>query len=156
MLLDSRVGEVELERQWLGQARQLRCYAGKGDLTGTGMSVALSTSPALPLPPAQLTAERNADTGTINLHWQPRHRLDSNGSGSFAPPPDHLPQAYRITIGEASTVRRVADSSAPSWPYELADQMTDWGEPAKLFNFSVCQLSPVLGEGHKSEGAFGG
>ncbi|WP_172122769.1 glycoside hydrolase/phage tail family protein [Devosia sp. 919] len=156
MLLDGRVGRVELERQWLGQERLLRCYAGAGDLTGTELDVAVTSAPALPLPPAELTAERDSATGAIVLHWRPRHRLDANGGQGFAPSPDHLPEAYRITIRAGTAVRRVVETGAAQWSYPLADQLSDWGGPVAQFQFSVCQLSAVLGEGHKAEGVFGG
>ena len=110
----------------------------------------------MPLPPAELEASRDQATGAVHLRWRRRNRLDRNGGQSFESPLDHAPEAYRLTIRQGSAVLRVVECVTPSWSYDLPSQTADWGGPAGMFEFSICQLSAVLGEGHKAEGMFSG
>jgi len=48
------------------------------------------------------------------------------------------------------------ESASPAASYGAADQVSDFGVLPAVFNFTVVQVSPVLGGGHAAEGAFHG
>lgn len=155
MLLDGRVASLPLAADWLGETRSLRAYAGSDDATGTALEIALDAAPALPLPPVHLRAQRLAG-GDIALGWQRCSRADGAGWGLLDVPLEHMPERYSLSIANAGLTLRTLEVAAPSAIYSLADQTSDFGGPAAGFDFSVAQISPLLGAGHAATGVFHG
>ena len=154
MLLDARTASLPLETLWLGETRGLRIFAGPRDIEGTDLSIEATTAAALPLPPVHLRAARAG--GDIVLDWVRCSRADGDGWGVAESPLEHVPERYRITILDGVTPKRVLESTTPSATYAAADQVTDFGAPPSSFNFTVAQISPVLGAGHAARGVFNG
>ena len=76
---------------------------------------------------------------------------------ALAAPPlrtDSQPEKARDFSG--STPVRLLESSVPAAIDGAADQVADFGAPPASFEFTVVQVSPVLGVGHAAEGAFHG
>jgi hypothetical protein len=155
MVLDSRVATRTLEPSWLGETHAFRTYAGSADLTGMPLTLGFDPAPALPLPPVHLRADRAA-SGDIALSWMRCSRADGDGWGLAEPPLEHAPEAYRLTILDGATIRRIIETALPSALYTSAEQILDFGSPPGAFSFTLAQVSPVLGAGHPATGAFNG
>lgn len=154
MLLDARVAAVTVEPQWLGESRGLRTYAGSGDAEGRQSTLILDPSPALPLPPVHLRALRMGSD--IALDWTRRSRADGDGWGVAESPLEHSPERYRVVIFNGAVPVRTFESSTPAATYAASDQLADFGAPPASFDFTVTQISPVLGAGHAAQGEFHG
>ncbi|MBJ3785170.1 hypothetical protein [Devosia sediminis] len=117
--------------------------------------MALESGPALPLRPVHVRAARHAD-GSILLSWTRRSRADADGWGVAEPALEHVPEAWQLQIFNGSTLKRTIGSASAAAVYGTAEQSADFGGPATNFNFSVRQVSPVLGAGHATMGTFNG
>ncbi|WDQ97822.1 hypothetical protein PSC71_11210 [Devosia sp. J2-20] len=113
----------------------------------------MDADPALPLPPVHLRATRR-DSGDITLTWVRRSRADADGWGVAQTTLEHAPEAYRVTILDGPTLKRVIETENAAATYASADQTADFGAPATSFSFTIAQLSPVLGAGHAAVGEF--
>ena len=154
MLLDSRAVSLPMDAHWLGETRTFRIYAGARDVEGQSLSFATDAGPALPLPPVHLRAVRAG--GDIAFNWTRCSRADGDGWGAAESPLEHVPERYQVTIFNGSTPVRLLESTSPAASYGAADQVSDFGVLPAVFNFTVVQVSPVLGGGHAAEGAFHG
>ena len=155
MVLDSRAVTLPVESGLLGETREFRVYAGADDIEGTSLTVETRLGPALPLAPVHLRARRDGG-GNAGLTWVRRSRADGDGWGVADSPLEHVPERYRVTILDGGTSVRVLESSVPSASYSGADQVADFGTPPASFDFTVAQVSPVLGAGHAAQGEFHG
>jgi hypothetical protein len=155
LVLDTRTVTLPVEPGLLGEARDFRVYAGASDIAGTSLVVETDPAPALPLAPVHLRAVRDG-SGDIGLRWVRRSRADGDGWGVVDSPLEHVPERYRLTILDGATALRVVETSLPSASYSSAEQLADFGAPPDSFDFTVAQLSAVLGEGHAAEGEFHG
>ena len=155
MVLDSQVVTMPVEPGLLGEVRNFRVYAGASDIEGVSLAVETGLGPALPLAPVHLRARRDGG-GDVGFAWIRRSRADGGGWGVADSPLDHVPERYRVTIFDGGTVVRVLESSTPSASYGSAEQMADFGTLPASFDFTVAQLSAVLGEGHAAQGEFHG
>jgi hypothetical protein len=155
MVLDARTATVPVEAGWLGESRAFRIHAGPGDAEGMALVVATAAGPALPLAPVHLRAVRDG-SGDISISWVRRSRADADGWGVADAPLEHAPELYRVTILSGSTPMRVFDVSTPAAAYGAALQLADFGAPPTSFDFTVAQVSPVLGAGHAAQGEFHG
>jgi len=153
VVLDSRAASLPVEPGWLGETRSFRIYAGSSDLVGIEETVVVDADPALPLPPVHLRATRR-DSGDITLTWVRRSRADADGWGVAQTTLEHAPEAYRVTILDGPTLKRVIEAENAAATYASADQTADFGAPATSFSFTIAQLSPVLGAGHAAVGEF--
>lgn len=154
IVLDAGVTALPLEPHLLGESRGIRSYAGRRDIEGALIDVETTAGPALPLAPVHLRARR--DGSSIAITWVRRSRADGDGWGIADAPLDHLPEAYRLTIINGASPVRVLETSAPSAVYSSADQLADFGTLPTAFDFTIVQISPVLGAGHAALGAFHG
>ncbi len=154
VVLDGRVGLLPLEPGELGEARSFRLYAGRDDLTGTAVEVATAVAPALPLPPEHLRAVR--DGGDVVVSWVRTSRADAGLWGTAEVPLEHGTEQYRLRIFDGAAVVRTVDVAAPSFTYTAAAHLADFGTVPATFDFTVVQLSPVLGEGHPAQGELHG
>ncbi|MCP8884244.1 glycoside hydrolase/phage tail family protein [Devosia sp. XJ19-1] len=150
VVLDARVAILPIDTHWIGESRSLRFSAGQA--SGLMETVSLGLGPALPLAPVHLQAMRQAD-GAIALHWTRRSRTDADGWGVAEPMLEHVPESWRVEIFDAGIVRRTIETAVPVASYGLADQTADFGGPAPVFDFTVRQISLVLGAGHAAMGA---
>jgi hypothetical protein len=155
MVLDSRVATLPVETGLLGEMREFRIYAGADDIEGVTLLVEAELGPALPLAPVHLRARRDGG-GDVGLTWMRRSRADGDGWGAADSPLEHMPERYRITIFDGATAVRVLESSTPSASYGSAEQVIDFGGLPASFDFTVAQLSAVVGEGHAAPGEFHG
>lgn len=155
MVLDSRVVTLPMEPGLLGEMRAFRVYAGASDVEGTSLTVETGLGPALPLAPVHLRARRDGG-GDVGFNWVRRSRADGDGWGVTDSPLEHVPERYRVTIFDGGTAVRVLESSTPAASYAGAAQVADFGALPAAFDFTVEQLSPVLGAGHAAQGEFYG
>ena len=155
MVLDTRVATLPVEPGLLGETRDFRVYAGAGDIEGTSLTVETELGPALPLAPAHVRARRDGG-GDVGFNWMRRSRADGDGWGVADSPLEHMPERYRATIFDGETPVRVLESSMPSASYGSAEQLADFGALPAAFNFTIEQISPVLGAGHAAQGEFHG
>ncbi len=153
VVLDGSIAVLPVEPDWLGGELALRAFAGRFDGTGTAFGVALSLDPVLPLPPVHLRAVRGAG-GDIALGWTRRSRADAGAWAAAEVPLEHVPEAYRVTIFDGAAAVRVIEAATPAAIYAAADQVADFGTLPAAFAFTVTQVSPVFGPGHKGAGAF--
>lgn len=154
MVLDGRVAVLPVDAGWIGETRHIRAYAGANDLAGQALTAHLPLAGALPLAPVHLRAARQGD-GSIRFDWIRRSRADDGAWGVGEPALDVAPELYRLSILVGTTVKRVVEASSCSAIYGLADQVSDFGGPATGFSFTVSQVSPVFGPGHKGEKTYG-
>jgi hypothetical protein len=131
----------------------LRAFAGRADLTGQALSVAIGTNPLLPLAPVELTAVRGG-SGDIGFAWRRRSYTDPNGWGSVVPALDFAPEAYRLTVFDSGTAVRTIATAAPAASYTAAEQAADFGASPTSFTFTVAQVSAEYGAGHVAQGEF--
>jgi hypothetical protein len=155
MVLDSRAVTLPVEAGLLGETREFRVYAGADDIEGTSLTVEAGLGPALPLAPVHVRAWRG-ESGDVGLSWVRRSRADGDGWGVADSPQEHVPERYRVTIFDGGTPVRVLESNTPSASYGSTEQVADFGTQPASFDFTVAQLSAVLGEGHAAEGEFHG
>ncbi|KRA55774.1 glycoside hydrolase/phage tail family protein [Devosia sp. Root635] len=155
MVPDSRAVTLPVEPGLLGEMRDFRIYAGATDIEGTSLSVEAGLGPALPLAPVHLRAERDG-SGDIGLRWVRRSRADGDGWGVADAPMEHVPERYRVTIFDGAAAVRVLETGLPSAAYSSAEQVADFGVLPAAFDFTVAQLSAVLGQGHAAQGEFHG
>jgi len=153
VVLDSRAATLAIDSAWLGETRSFRVYAGSSDLTGIAETVVINEGPSLPLPPVHLHSARDI-AGDIRLSWVRRSRADAGGWGIAEAPLEHLPEAYRVSIVDGPTLKRVFDTTGPAATYSSADQTADFGASPASFDFTIAQLSPILGAGHVATGVF--
>jgi hypothetical protein len=153
LVLDSRVASVPVETLWLGQVLDLRAFAGRADLTGQALSVAIGTDPLLPLAPVELTAVRDG-SGDIAFAWRRRSYTDPNGWGSVVPALDFAPEAYRVTVFDGATAVRTLATATQAVAYAAAEQIADFGASPASFTFTVAQISAEYGAGHAAQGEF--
>ena len=154
MLLDTRVGILAANAQWLGSTTNLRAYAGSDDLAGTAFTAQFGMAPVLPLAPVHLRAWRAG--GDIALSWTRCSRADADGWEAADAPLEHVPERYRVSIFNGVTLVRSVESSTPGTSYLAAEQVADFGGPAGSFDFTVQQISAVFGPGHAGRGQFHG
>lgn len=155
MVLDSRVATLPVEPGLLGETRDFRVYAGVDDIEGASLTAETGLGPALPLAPVHVRALRDGD-GDVGFAWTRRSRADGGGWGVADSPLEHVPERYRVTIFDGGTAVRVLESGTPSASYASGEQVADFGGLPASFDFTVAQLSAVLGEGHAAEGEFHG
>ncbi len=153
IVIDARATTLPVEPSWLGETRDFRVYAGAADIEGVPMTVATAEKPALPLAPVHLRAVRTSG-GDIGLRWVRRSRADGDGWGAAESPLEHVPERYRLTIFDGSSVVRTIEVGAPAAVYASSEQLADFGAPPGAFVFTVAQMSPVLGAGHTAQGEF--
>ena len=153
LVLDSRVASVPVETVWLGQTLDLRAFAGRADLTGQALAVAIGTEPLLPLAPVELTAVRDG-SGDIAFAWRRRSYTDPNGWGTVVPALDFAPEAYRVIVFDGATAVRTIATATPAAAYTAAEQATDFGTSPTSFSFTVAQVSAEYGAGHEAQGEF--
>ncbi|ODT79702.1 MAG: hypothetical protein ABS76_19200 [Pelagibacterium sp. SCN 64-44] len=153
LLPDARSVALAVEPHWLGETRNLRIYAGSGDLVGTSLAVTADPGPALPLPPVHLRARRG-ENGDVAVSFIRCSRADGDGWGVAEAPLDFTPELYRLSIFEGAAEKRQVALSTPQWTYAAADQQADFGALPDAFGFSVAQISPVLGAGYAAKGEF--
>lgn len=155
MLFDGRVSSLPVEMHRIGEVVTMRCFAGMADVTGQRFETVLAVSPALPLPPAHLSARR-LDNGDIAFGWVRRSRADGDGWGVSEPPLDVVPELYRLRILDGLSAVRVMETSSAGAVYALAEQTADFGGAAPAFDFTINQVSPVLGDGLRAGGVHAG
>jgi hypothetical protein len=153
LVLDSRVANVPVETLWLGQTLDLRAFAGRADLTGQALAVAIGTEPLLPLAPVELTAVRDG-SGDIAFAWRRRSYTDPNGWGTVVPALDFAPEAYRVTVFDGATAVRTLATATQAVAYAAAEQIADFGASPASFTFTVAQISAEYGAGHAAQGEF--
>ena len=153
LVLDSRVASVPVETVWLGQTLDLRAFAGRADLTGQALSVAVGTEPLLPLAPVDLTAVRDG-SGDIAFAWRRRSYTDPNGWGTVVPALDFVPEAYRVIVFDGTTAVRTIATTTQAAAYTAAEQAADFGASPASFTFTVAQISAEYGAGHAAQGEF--
>jgi hypothetical protein len=146
---------VPVEQHLLGEERVFRVYAGQGDLEGTLLTVSTDVLAAAPLAPVHLRAERGVDGG-IGLNWVRCSRADGDGWGVGESPLEHNPELYRVGIWDGSTLVRTFDCPSATASYGAADQVADFGEVPGSFEWTVSQVSTVLGVGVAARGVFNG
>jgi hypothetical protein len=155
IVLDARAVTLPVEAGLLGETRDFRVYAGASDIEGTSLAVETDPAPALPLAPVHLRAVRDG-SGDIGLHWVRRSRADGDGWGVADAPLEHVPERYRVSILDGGTAVRVFETGVASASYAGAEQAADFGMLPAAFDFTVAQLSPILGTGHAAQGEFHG
>jgi hypothetical protein len=154
MVLDGRCLALPVEQALLGETRGLRVFAGSADLSGRALTAEVGSSVALPLAPVHVRAQRQ-DNGDVELRWTRRSRADGDGWGLADSPLEHVPERYVVSILDAGTPLRQFDCVGPSATYSAAEQVADFGAAGR-FEFTVQQVSVVLGAGHAAEGQFDG
>jgi hypothetical protein len=117
------------------------------------VSVTLDIGPALPLTPLELMAVRQTD-GAIAMTWRRRSHADPGTWSLGEPPLEYVPEAWRVEIMNGGSVLRTLSPSTGSVTYGAAEQTADFGAPPAGFAWSVAQVSPALGPGHKAWGEF--
>ncbi|WP_196259209.1 baseplate multidomain protein megatron [Pelagibacterium limicola] len=154
LVLDSRIARISVPQEALGSARTLRVYAGAHDAQGTSVNAQFDLSPALPLAPVHLRAERDPVSGDVTLRWIRRSRAAGSGWEYGDIPLDFVPERYRVRIFDGGDPVREIDCGTPQAVYTAADQTADFGALPSTFAFSVAQIGPVLGPGGASPGVF--
>lgn len=152
LVLDDRAVSVPVPAAWVGQALDLRIFAGPGDAVGTVQSVSFGLDAVRPLPPAHLRARKSGSD--VVLSWIRRSRLDADNWALADAPLEQGSESYRVEIFSGVTPVRVLEVSAPSATYTLAQQTADFGTPPAAFGFSVAKVSAVYGIGSKAIGAY--
>jgi hypothetical protein len=122
---------------------------------GQVVSAVTPAAAALPLAPVHLRAKRLGD-GSIGFSWFRRSRADDDAWGMAEPGLEVVPEHYRLSIFDGSTVKRVIDAGATQASYSLAEQVADFGGAATGFVYTVAQVSPALGAGQAREQGYGG
>lgn len=153
VVLDARAEVLRVDPAQLGETRKMRSYAGGADFGGEDLAIAPQTAPALPLAPVHLRAKRQFG-GDIAFSWIRRSRAEDGGWGPAEMSSDIVPERYRVQVFDGGVLRRSVEVDAPATVYALADQIADFGSPPANFGFSVAQVSPVLGAGHRAQGEF--
>jgi hypothetical protein len=153
IVLDGKVGVVPVEAGRLGEARDIRAYAGTTDLVGQVLTASTTIGPGLPLAPVHLRARR-LGTDDIAFSWIRRSRAEDDAWGAAEPALDVSPELYRLSIFDGSTLKRSIEVSTASASYGAAEQVADFGGLATSFGFSVAQVSAALGAGHTAEGSY--
>ncbi len=92
-----------------------------------------------PLSPVHLKVRRLA-SGDLSFRWVRRSRLDSDDWAAAEIPHDEETEAYRLEIFAGATLMRSGETLAPEWLYAAADQLADFGAPAKHFSVRLRQL----------------
>ncbi len=156
MLLDGRLAEVAVDPEFIGAGFALTAYAGRNDATGTGFEAQLGIDPLLPLAPVHLRAVRAAASGDVQFTWTRRARRDGNSWVLAEVPLDLKPERYRIEIFEGDVLLRTFDTGSVAATYAAADQIADFGGLPDGFSFTITQISPTYGVGHKARGIFNG
>jgi hypothetical protein len=154
MVLNGQVAMLPLPSGWLGGEGAVRGYAGTADIEGVALTVAAGLERALPLAPVHLRARRDPTSGDIALSWIGRSRADT-GNWAFAEVPgDGVPESWQVAIVDGETVLREIAVTGTTLDYPASAQNDDFGLLPASFDFSVRQVSPVLGAGHAARGAF--
>lgn len=154
VVLDGRCQALPVEQALLGETRNLRVFSGSNDLAGRALEAGAGPAVALPLAPVHLRAERR-DNGDVELRWTRRSRADGDGWGVVDSPLEHVPERYAVTILDGGAPLRQFDCLAPQVTYSAAQQAADSGGVGR-FDYTVHQVSAVLGAGHVAEGRFDG
>jgi hypothetical protein len=152
LVLDGHAASVPVETLWLGETLDLRAFAGRADITGQPLSVAIKTDPLLPLAPVDLSATRDG-SGDITFTWTRRSHADPNGWGANVPALDFAPESWRLTIFDGATPVRTITPTSPTATYTAPEQTADFGVPT-TFTFEIAQVSLEYGAGHAVEGEF--
>lgn len=154
MVLDGRVGALPVEAGRLGEARMVTAYAGSSDLVGQALVAETMTGPALPLAPVHLRAARDG-LGEVVLTWTRRSRAEDDSWGAAEAALELVPERYRVSIFDGTTLKRTLEVGGPEARYGVAEQSADFGGLAAGFDYSVAQISAALGAGHRAEGRYG-
>jgi hypothetical protein len=152
VLLDARVGVIDVAPEWLGGTLSLRAYAGAGDALGTAFELAIGLDGLLPLPPGHLRASRDAG-GDIALSWIRRSRADTGNWAVLEVPLDGA-EGYAVEIVAGGSPVRRLEVASPAASYLAADQIADFGSLPAAFDWRVRQLSPAYGDGHATGATF--
>ncbi len=152
VLLDSRVGLIDVAPEWLGGTLSLRAYAGAGDAVGTAFEVDIGLDGLLPLPPGHLRASRVAG-GDVALSWIRRSRADT-GNWALLEVPLEGAAAYAVEIIDGAAPVRSLEVASPTVTYPAADQVADFGTLPATFDWRVRQVSPAYGTGHAAGATF--
>lgn len=154
MLLNSALAQTPIAVGDLGSEYAFTRFAGAVDVLGETIDVALDPAPALPLAPTALSALRVSGTDDISFSWIRRSRSAGNSWTLANLPLDYTPESYRLRILDGETLIREVIQLVTTFTYTDAMQTEDIGELASDLNFTVEQISAVLGPGHTATGAF--
>lgn len=147
-VLDAAVGMQPVLPEQIGQMLALKAFAGAADLSGTPLSLQITADTARPLAPVHLRAHREAQSGDIHLSWKRCSRFGRDNWAVAEVPLEFAPESYRVEIASGGTVLRTIETGTPAFDYPAAWQNSDFGALPSKIEFSVAQMSNVLGAGH--------
>src|SRR5690606_5825083 len=101
----------------------------------------------LPLSPVHLRAKRQSN-GDVLFSWIRRGRIDADSwIGEDIPHGEEF-EKYRIEFTDmGDNIRRVAETSSPSWTYSNGKQLEDFPLQPSEIKVTVRQISATVGAG---------
>ena len=149
VLLSKAVTRLPLDRSAVGLARLYRIGPPQGGIAGSAVvqtSHAASGRGLLPLSPVHARARRMAD-GTLALSWIRRTRIGGDDWTGEDVPLGETEERYRLEILHGGAVVRTVETGSPSFVYEVADQIADFGAPPTLLEARIAQVASGTGAG---------
>lgn len=147
VLFDDALQQIDLATSARDLTRSYRfAPADQGYDAATSVLVtqAFSGIGLRPYSVAHLGATRDG-SGTIDLHWTRRTRLEGDTWSAVEVPLGEEAESYQLRVTTAAGMRREVTLSSPRWSYDAALQAAD--AISGPVTFSVAQLSQRFGAG---------
>ena len=142
------VGALNITRQWRAVTR------GAILDSAPDVSFAYSGVNLECLSPIDATASMLLSSNDWTITWVRRSRLPVEAFSGVATPIGESSESYEVDIHADDTmttvVRTITGLSSPSATYTNAQQVADFGSTQFEINFSIYQVSSMLGRGYRS------
>jgi len=149
VVLDDAVQAAGLLASEAGLELNWRVGPAGSDLSGANFSDHAETGglrALLPLSPVHLRARK--DGGDVTLSWVRRGRIDADSWTASDIPLGEEREEYQVEIAHAGgAVVRTSTALVPSFVYDSADIVEDFGVPPSEIDVTVRQLSRAAGWG---------
>lgn len=156
VLLTAAVTTVPLDRSALGLPRTYRIGPPAGGIAGPAVvetAFAASGRGILPLSPVHPRAHRTED-GRVVLSWVRRTRVGGDDWTGEDVPLGETVERYRLEVLSGGMVVRTVEVGVPTYVYEVADQLADFGGLPAALEVRIAQVAIGTGAGIARAAAF--
>lgn len=157
VLLDTAtLDRLSLPASAIDQVEILRAPTiGRSASSAPQVRIGFGAEGLAPFKPVRLHAYRDGSDNWV-FSWKRQDRL--YGRRFWPQPNNEADESYTLKILDdlGEVVRSITVTSATTYTYALADQVTDFGKGQTLMRWSVAQVSALVGDGHAAISVVGG
>jgi hypothetical protein len=156
VLLQSSVRLIDASTADIGKTKLYKAVTSGSTLAATTPQSFKNEGAGLrPYAPCQLGGGRHAN-GDLQINWTRRSRLVGEWRDYVDTPLSEAVEQYDVEIWDAprTTLKRtISGITSQTTLYTAAQQTADFGSPQESVNFTVYQISAIVGRGYPARGS---